>query len=483
MVSRAELLREAWSAGNLEYQIDDYQLPVYHSLWQAISDKGVLKYVCNISRRFGKTHISSIVAVEYAIRFPGSQINYACVTDKAMKKILRGIFPTILEDCPKEMLPKRVNGTWEFPNGSVIYTAGVNNGHADDLRGTASDLNIVDEAGQIDELEYLVRSVLLPQQLTVHGTMLLLSTPPTAVDHDYTKIYHECLEEGNVSEFTVYDNAKVMADPELFASYVKESGGKESTHWLREYEVKFVTDTNKIILPEWADVKEKCVREEPRTGLFKFWHKHVSMDLGFKHNTCLIFGYYDFSRAKLVIEDELVMNGEKVTSEAIATGTKDKETELWGTDIKTLMRVSDNNNPILLNDIHRVHDVLFHPTSKDELHAMIGQTRLFIAAGNLEVHPRCKYLLGCLEFGVWDKHRTAFAESRKYGHYDALACLVYGIRYLDVHTNPVPIGYGLTREDLGFSLNSDQLSTSAQGMKNWSNTVNKRSVLRDKGMK
>lgn len=483
MPSRAELLREAWTAGNLEYQVDDYQLPVYRALWKAINDKQVLKYTCNIARRFGKTHVSSIIAVEYALRFPGSQINYACVTDKAMKKILRGIFPTILSECPKDLLPKRVNGTWEFPNGSIIYTAGVNNGHADDLRGTASHLNIVDEAGQIDELEYLVRSVLLPQQLTVHGTMLLLSTPPTQVDHDYTKIYHECLEEGNVSEFTVYDNEKVMADKELFDSYVKESGGKESTHWLREYEVKFVTDTNKIILPEWAEVKAKCIVDTPRTHLFHFWAKYVGMDLGFRHNTCLLFGYYDFSRSKLVIEDELVLNGEEVTSEAIATGTTDKETELWGSEVKVLTRISDNNNPILLNDIHRVHGVTFHPTSKDELHAMVGQTRLFIGAGNLEVHPRCKYLLGCLEFGVWDKHRKEFAESRKYGHYDALAALVYLLRYVDLHTNPVPVGYGLKKEDLGFDPSKNQLSTSAQAMADWSKMANKRSVLRDRGMK
>lgn len=446
-VDRNFLLRQAWSQGNLEYQVEDYQLPVYEALWGAITDKNVLKYVCNISRRFGKTHLSSIIAIEFAIQYPGAQINYATGTNKAMNKILRSIIPVILQDCPKDLLPKRINGVWEFPNGSTIHTAGVNNQNADALRGTSSDLNIVDEAGQIDELEYLVRSVLLPQQLTVKGTMLLLSTPPSVTDHDYAKIYYECKEEGNLSEFTVYDNAKIMSDPELFQTYVKESGGTDSTHWKREYEVKFVTDTNKIIIPEWDD---RFIVQIPPTDKFKFWKKYVSMDLGFSDFTILIFGYYDFERAKLVIQAEKTLVGEEVTSAAIAEATKINELTLWGgpDDVK---RIADNSDNIVLNDINRVHKVLFNPTSKDSLMAMINALRSFIGDGRLEIYPECTYLLGCLEFGVWNKNRDSFAKSKKFGHYDGLAALVYLVRNLDQHTNPVPPMYGLKQDDVFFS--------------------------------
>lgn len=456
------LLRQAWQEGNLEYLVDEYQLPVYNALWKAINSKGVLKYCCNIARRFGKTHLSSIIAIEYGLRNPGSQINYACVTDKAMKKILRGIMPTILRDCPPDMKPERVGGVWEFKNGSAIHTAGVNNQHADDLRGTASHLNIVDEAGQIDELEYLVRSVLLPQQLTVSGTMLLLSTPPSKTDHDYTAIYHECKEDGNLSEFTIYDNAKIMADAALFETYVRESGGKDSTHWQREYEVKFVTDTNKIILPEWHDWKERNTYVPEINDKFKFWHKHVSMDLGFKDFTAMIYGYYDFERAKLVIQRDMVIVGEDVTSASIANTTLAIENELWG-EKSNPKRISDNNQPILLNDISHVHNVLFHPTSKDELMAMVNKTRAWIGAGKLEIYPECKYLLGCLEFGVWNKERDKFATSKKFGHYDGLAALIYLLRYVDEFTNPVPLTYNISQDD--HWIMPEQLTGNQSGLK------------------
>ena len=475
--TREQLLEEAWSQGILEYLVDDYQLPIYAALWKAILNKTTLKHVLNVARRFGKTHVVTIVAFEFAIRFPGAQINYASATDKAMKKILSGIVPVILQDCPQHLKPKRVNGTWEFPNGSRIYTAGVNNQHADDLRGTASHLNIVDEAGMVDDLDYLVKSVLMPQQLTVNGTMLLLSTPPPSSDHDYARIYHEAKEDGEVTEFTIYDNARVMANKEMFDAYVKEAGGLDSTTWQREYLVKFVSDTNKIILPEWLLVKDKCIKTDADyeyDRLKQYYLKYTGMDLGFKHNTCLLFGYADFQRGVFVIEDELVLNGTDVTSEAIATGTLEVESRLWDKP-KSLMRISDNNNPILLNDINVKHNVLFNGTTKDSLQAMIGQTRLFIGQGKLEVHERCKYLLGCLEYGVWDKNRAAFAESRKYGHYDALAALVYLLRYVDFETNPVPKNLDIASVDLLMPVIDRGMSISAEGLSNWTR-INRRTL-------
>lgn len=447
-MNREELLRAAWTSGNLEYQVRDHQLPVYEALWGAINDTSVLKYALNIARRFGKTHTSSIIAIEYAIRFPGSIINYAAPTAKEMNKILRSILPVILQDCPPDLKPKRRNGTWEFPNGSIIYTAGVNAQHADDLRGNRADLNIVDEAGQIDELEYLVSSVLLPMQFTCNGTMLLLSTPPSKVDHDFTKMFHECEEEGNSLTLTVHDNLMVRDNPELMAIWAAEYGGINSTSWKREFLCLFVTDTNKIIIPEWELWKERNTLVPLVDDKFQFWRKYVSADLGFKDFTVILFGYYDFTRAKLVIQAEKILVGEEVTSAAVADGTKEIELKLWGPDQKEVTRVADNSDNIFLNDVHRVHKVLFNPVNKDSLQAMVNSLRSFITQGKLEVYPECTYLLGCLEFGVWNKNRDAFASSKRYGHYDGLASLIYLNRYLNENDNPIPPMFGLKRDDV-----------------------------------
>lgn len=472
--SRAELIRAAWEDGNLEYKVHDYQLPIYKALWAAIEDPTVLKYILDVSRRFGKTHVSSIIAIEYAIRHPKAQINYATGTNKAMEKILRGIMPVIFDDCPKDLLPKRVAGTWEFPNGSVIYTAGVNNQHADDLRGTSSHLNIVDEAAQIDELKYLVQSVLMPQQLTVGGTMLLLSTPPTQSDHDYADIYRECKEEGHVQTFTIYDNAEVMKDQRKFNAFLKEAGGEDSVTWKREYLAQWVQDTDKPVIPEWSD---EFVKETPRPVLYDYYLKYVGMDLGFRDNTSLVFGYVDFARAKFVIERDIRLNGEDVTTKNLAAKIREVEEELgWASSKKPPTRISDNNWPLTLVDLHIQEGILFHPVSKDEREAMINQTRLFINSGKLEVSAAAEYLIACLKFAVWDKNRKEMARSKKYGHYDALDALVYVLRYVDMATNLVPPDLGYKRDDLLHQLDQPGESRNIKGLRELAGSFNRKPV-------
>jgi hypothetical protein len=59
----------------------------------------------------------------------------------------------------------------------------------------------------------------------------------------------------------------------------------------------------------------------------------------------------------------------------------------------------------------------------------------------VRVSTRCKHLLGCLKYGVWDKNRKEFARSKAYGHYDHLAALIYLVRNLDRFTNPIPVDH------------------------------------------
>jgi len=264
-----------------------------------------------------------------------------------------------------------------------------------------------------------------------------------------------------------------MADRTKFDSYVKEAGGEDSTTWQREYLTKFVTDSNKIIIPEWAEVKAKCMKVPEKGLLARFFLKYVGMDLGFKDNTCLLFGYVDFMRQKVVIEAEHVMKGEDVTSGSIAQITKDIELELWGKDANP-MRISDNSDLIVLNDVLRTHGIAFNATSKDSLDAMVSQTRLFVGAGKLEIAPTCTYLLGCLEFGVWDKHRKGFAQSKKYGHYDALAALIYMLRYVDMQHNPVPKNLDISAPDLLHTIDDFAPTASAEGLRRWTSSTRSR---------
>jgi hypothetical protein len=73
---------------------------------------------------------------------------------------------------------------------------------------------------------------------------------------------------------------------------------------------------------------------------------------------------------------------------------------------------------------------------------MVNEVRIMVGSGQIIIHPRCKMLIGCLKYGLWDKNRKEFARNKVYGHFDHLAALIYLVRNLAKHSNPVPQEHG-----------------------------------------
>lgn len=381
-----------------------------------------------------------MIAIEKAIRQPGAQIRFAAPTAKALRKITLPIMKIILDDCPIMELPKYsvMDSFYRFPNSSEIHFAGTDNQNYENLRGTASDLNIIDEAAFCSELDYLLRSILIPQTLTTGAKTLLASTPPPTPAHDFFYIAQECKLQGAYSEFTVKDNLSL--NKETVDIYAKESGGYESSTFKREYLCQFVVDDSLSIVPEWRD---EFVAEYVKDGFSPFMHRYTAMDLGVKDLTAILFATYDFRRGILYVEDEAEMSGPQMTTPKLAQLVMEREALVYG-GIKPYVRVSDNNNLLLLQDLGSLHECYFQPTSKDSLDAMVNEVRILVGEGRLRVDPRCKKLIGGLKYGVFDSKRKEFARTTAYGHFDHLAALVYLIRNLDRQTNPVPPMYNLS---------------------------------------
>lgn len=443
-MDREILIRQAWKRGLLEWKLKPHQKQLYTNVWNAINGSS-RRHVLNCSRRFGKSFVLCLIAIEFAIRKPKSQIRIAAPTQKQLEKILHPHFATILEDCPDEFRPKFSvkSDVYTFPNKSEVHLAGCDAGHAESLRGMGSHLNIVDEAGSIDNLRYVLDNVLSPLTLTTSGKTLIASTPPVTPAHDYSDIYRQAKSFNEVSEYTIYDNTSLTE--EQFNEAVQDSGGIESTTFKREYLVQFVTDADLQIIPEWNKSFVKVIDPDQLTP---FYHKYVALDTGVVHLTAAIYGYYNFMEAKLYIEDETWMNGPKMTTELLSEQIKTKEKDLWG-PIKPYRRIADSNNLQLINDLTGTYGLNFIATSKTELvgkhdEGMINKVRVWVRQGKIIVNPKCEYLIGCLTDGIW-KHTTnnsTFAYLGKWGHADHLAALVYLVRNIDIWTNPIPPDLG-----------------------------------------
>ena len=157
--------------------------------------------------------------------------------------------------------------------------------------------------------------------------------------------------------------------------------------------------------------------------------------------TACLFARYLFKEAKAYVERELVLEKPNFTTERLAGDIKRICKELGYQ--KIYRAAADNNNPSLIADLNSLHSLNFFPTLKDDLEAQVNDLRLWVGSGRLVVHPRCKELIGCLKYGVWNDKRTAFEHSKNFGHFDALAALMYLVRNIDRTYNPIPETYGM----------------------------------------
>ncbi len=445
-LSKSAAIGLAWKRGQLSYKLKPHQLPVYASLWEAVNQKGQSKYVVNCARRYGKSFITLLIAFEYALRHKNVQIRFAAPTHKALLNIIRPIANIICQDAPDKFKPEflRNEGKFVFHNGSEIYTTGVNGDRADDLRGSASHLNIVDEAGFVDDLHYLIKSVLTPMTLTTGGKTLIVSTPAKTPDHPFDQYLQEAEAKGAYSKFTIYDNTSLT--PEDIKGIAEELGGFDSTDFKRECLCERVVDENLQIVPEW---KEEFVAEDDLAHPYqKFWHRYTCMDLGVKDLTAGLLAHYNFSDGTLYIDDEFDISGPKMTTDLLQRLIKQKEDLYRYGNPKVYRRISDNNNLHLLNDLSIEHNLPFAPVRKSSLEQMVNQVRLLVGQGRIKVNSRCKKLLGCLRHGIWNERHKDFARSEVYGHYDHLAALVYLVISIDKNSNPVPVTYGFKHESM-----------------------------------
>ena len=417
-----------------------------------------LKFYIECSRRLGKSTFGLIWLCEDCIQHPGSVSAYFAPVKEGLRDYIGPIIRDTLSDCPQDLLPTLdATLTLNFPNSSKIIFRGSNNQQHRTKRGNAFRKVFIDEGRDVDDLDNLLESVVIPSLFSTDGRVMISSTPADTEDHPLHDIKQSAEREGWYFKADIYDAHKY--DPQDFPSDRIEQWQRETTDavaWKREYLALWVKDPTKIIIPEWSAAYEL---EVERDEFFKFYGKYAAMDLGVRDKTAAIFGYYDFKKAKLIIESEFALQDSEVRTDKIAERIKRTERELAYQLIhdrnddryrgqqqheKVFRRVADNNNPLLIQDLNQLHGLDFFATRKDELPAMINLVREWVKDGRIYVAPQCRELIGCLRNAVWNKDKKELARSKVFGHFDALMALVYLVRNLDTSTNPIPQYYGMS---------------------------------------
>ena len=451
--------RELYRRGNLDHLLHAGQLQIKASL--AKIPRQIKPILC--SRGYGKTYFGAEEATSTCIKKP-SRVKIGTEFQTDLEEFLLPNFEAVLRTCPKSCLPqwKSSGSKYVFPNGSEIKLIGLDR-KPNGLRGThQTDLIILEEAGFISKLESIYYSVLVPT--TMHRPecrILLPTTPPEALDHFFWTLFDLANLEGDVPVLTIDDNP-MLTDADI-KRIEDDMGGRQSVAFQREYLCKRIPDATRQLTPEFS--RERHIKEIQRPPYFPYLLKTLSLDSGVRDHTVQLFGYYDFPRAKLCIEEELVLTGNEVLTDEIYARTVQAEERL-GYSLGKTSRFADNDNLILIQDLnkHGYKDGSgrhWTPTAKDTKEASVNLARQWLKDERIEISPKCRMLAGTLETGLWNKNRTDFDRSKVFGHADALSSLIYLIRNLDVHTNPIPVTFGVDIDNT-FIRASTQQSGSAR---------------------
>lgn len=455
-------IRELWTRGDLSWKLHKEQLPIRDMVYEA-EKVGEKKIGARTSRRFGKTYVFTAIASEYCLSERNIIVPYCAPSIKALKTIILPILTDIFRDCPTHLRPvlRRQDGAYYFPStDSQILLISAENGNEEKARGIKARAAFVDEGGVIKNLKYLIHDILLPTLMYSPGPIALSGTPPLTPDHYYVEFMADAELRGYCQRKTVWDNP-MLANKEIlqFAEAVgciinwrkfNEEHSKElmfdriwgqgcivdkSTTFMREFEAEILVDPNSAVIPEFTEQRAQNIVQEWKRP--EHCHKYTIIDTGFIDYTGVLFGYYDFRNAKVVVEDDLLLNFAKsdMTAEKAAQMILAKEQELWGKE-KPFLRFADGDLIVLRE--FGVHGLTVQPVRKDVLEAQVNSLRVDIAQDKLIINPKAKNTIAHAKYAVWNKNRTAFDRGEGMGHYDCLAALIYFVRHINRSNNPFP---------------------------------------------
>jgi hypothetical protein len=431
-----------WKQGKVtSFLLDENQKYVQESITKR--PKGT--HVIVISRQSGKTYGILGMAVEALINRKNITICYVAPRLKQGKRIVKDTFQQIFKDCPEDIKPRfdRDSSSYIFPStDSKLELYGFNADEIESARGPRAHMVIVDECGFMNDLKYGIRSVLRPKLNTTRGPMILISTLPKSQGHEYYDFIKKAEFDGTLVKRNIYQCPRyTKEDVDLFAD---EVGGYDSVDFKREYLNIMITDEDHAVIPEAnEETLAKIVQDYKRPA---YYDSYVSMDIGGKDFTGILYAYYDFITGKVVIEDEATFRGKSFTTASLSESVKQTEEQLWGLK-KPFLRIADNNNLILINDLRIQYDTIFIPTAKDNKMAWLNQIRIMISDERIIINPKCKQLIFHLKNATWNKNKTDYERSLDGGHYDLIDALAYLIRNIAFSRNPYPKGFGTVYGD------------------------------------
>lgn len=378
-----------------------------------------------IARRVGKSHLDVAIGDSVCRSKPKAQVKHTASTERNVKTFLLPIFDKILAMCPKDLRPiwKASESAFIYPNGSTYTLVGCEDRQkADRLRGPDCDLAIIDEAGFIPVLSYIVDSILMPQLMTCNGHALLSSSAPESTTHDFVNYIYEAAQHNALIKKTIHDATHIS--PQVIEEYCAEFGGALATVWRREFLCEIVTDESRSVVPEFASAEKDVVQLWP----FRLepCDRYTVGDLGFQDMSVIGYGFADWVRDKKVLQRERALSRANLGD--VARHILDDERALWG-DKKPKLRVLDAS-PQVLATLATEFGLSAVPPLKRDTGASIVRLRDSIRDRAIVLDPSMKVTIAHMKGAIWNTAGTSYerykgTQTTPGHHFDGLDMVRY----------------------------------------------------------
>jgi len=426
-----------YSQGEIaDWYLRDNQFRLYNLL----TDK--IDVVTSCHRRYGKDSVVLTYASEEAVKHKDFIIRYGAPTVKQAYEITDFLFTKIYKYDPTQRPQYKDKGSyWEWYNGSKMYLfGGKDRVEVEKGRGVEANIIILSEFGFFKyRPEYLLTDVLGPQLDTTKGQLIIVSTIPDDITHVYITKLKEAVKERRAFEWNLLDSYRTgTRTMSQMKRIIKRCGGTKSDSFLREYMCKLVPSKGRLIIPEAQDEKLWVGKQERP----EHFDGYEVADLGFRDHTSVVFGYLDFMKACVIVEDELWFNYS--STKQVVEKWKPKSKEIKYNNPRKLA----DNEMQQLADMNRDHQWAVSPivkrkdnqTDRNFLDSVINNLRVKMSQGKLLVDKdKCPNLYSQLKFGIWNERRTDFERSDEMGHWDAGMALCYLVDNINWTKNPYPL--------------------------------------------
>lgn len=423
---KLQVRQELWKRGELSFLLHKAQRIIYGDLKGLPS--GVREVLLFCARRFGKSFLGVILALEDALKNPGVQVAIVGPTFKQTKSIVTPLMNKILESAPEGLVTQhKSTSVWNVSNGSSVMLGGFDT-ILEGMRGLEIHSIYLEETGlataDLEEYFYLLYSVLFPTMMHSRGRLTHLTTPARVPDHPlHTETLLKCERNSAFHKYTIRQNP-LLSEAEIEAE-IDQLGGPDSISTRRELFCEIVRDESVTVVPQFD--------EKVHVSASPLDYEHVSVqisgDLGYT-NDLSVFHLMGYSHAigKVLILGERMFPAKTATTDIVA-GLADWQ-ELTK---RAVVDIQGNTR----TDMSTMGFATSAPI-KDKFEPTVSYIRDQFYRNNILIDPSCTLLIQTLRSQSFNKQRNDYLRTSTLGHADALMSLIYGLRSVDKITDLRP---------------------------------------------